>query len=245
MTRKKKEVKVEVVEVVEVIEVVKEIEPVEIILKFNEFIPKHPKRKSIYTKFYDLLVKYYNKFKTEKFLNAENQEMNYKYNFTNDQLQKIALNIEKCIFNYTLVNHNSQDWNNMFQTFYIQSVVRVYGNLNPDGYLKNTNLIHRLFCGEFQSQELVYFNSEKMFPERYNKMMDEYYDSLPKYAEKVKIEDMPDGMHFCGKCKTHKTSHYQLQTRSAKIIGWKSTLLITSWLCYLKNSYSPSIMLKC
>lgn len=214
-------------------------------LKYDEFIPKHPKRKNIYIKFYDLLVKYYNKFKTEKFLNAENQEMNYKYNFSNDELQKIALNIEKGIFNNTLSNHQVEDWNNMFQIYYIHNAVRVYGNLNPESYLKNVNLIHRLFYGEFKPEELAFFDAEKRFPERYREMMDDYIASLPKYTEKIKVEDMPDGAHFCGKCKTYKTTYYQLQTRSAKIIGWKSTLLITSWLCYWKNSCSPSLILKC
>jgi transcription elongation factor S-II len=212
-------------------------------LKYDEFIPKHPKRKSIYTKFYDLLVLHYNKFKTQTFLNAKNEEMNYKYNFTNDLLQKMALNIEKGIFNYTLSNHNTQDWNNMFQTYYIHCCVTVYGNLNPDSYLKNVNLIHRLFYGEFKPEELAFFDAEKRFPERYRETMDDYLASLPKYAEKPKVQE--DGMFRCSKCKTYKTTYYQLQTRSAKIIGWKSTLLITSWLCYWKNSCSPSLILKC
>ena len=216
-------------------------------LTYDDFIPKHPKRKSIYIKFYDLLVKYYNKFKTEKFLNVENQEMNYKYNFTNDQLQKMALNIEKGIFNHTLSNHSSQDWNNMFETYYIHTTITVYSNLNPESYLKNVNLIHRLFYGEFKPEELAFFDAEKRFPERYREMMDDYLASLPKYAEK---QEQPDGMHKCGYCasqkkEAYKTTYYQLQTRSAKIIGWKSTLLITSWLCYWENSCSPSLILRC
>ena len=166
-------------------------------------------------RFYDLLVLYYNKFKTEIFLNSKNQEINYKYNFTNDKLQKIALNIEKGIFNHTLSNHNAQDWNNMFETYYIYCCVTVYSNLNPDSYLKNVNLIRRLFYGEFKPEELAYFDAEKRFPERYSETMANYEASLPKYAEKVNIEDMPDGMHSCGKCKSRKTTYYQLQTRSA------------------------------
>ena len=124
----------------------------------------------------------------------------------------MTLNIEKSIFNYTLGNNHSKDWNNMFQTYYINSCVRVYGNLNPDSYIKNINLIHRLFYGEFQPQELVYFNSEKIFPEKYRELMKQYEESLPKYAEKTEDED---GAFRCGKCKSMKTSYYQMQTRSA------------------------------
>jgi len=206
-------------------------------LTYDEFIPKHPKRKDIYTKFYALLVLYYNK----------SVEMNYKYDFTNDLLQKMALNIEKGIFNYTLQNNKVQDWNSIFQTYYIDNCVRVYSNLNPESYLKNINFIHRLFSIEFKPEELAYFDAEKRFPERHSQMMDDYQASLPKYAEK---QEQPDGLHKCGYCasqkkEAYKTTYYQLQTRSAKIIGWKSTLLITSWLCYWKNSCSPSLMLKC
>ena len=216
-------------------------------LKYDDFIPKHPKRKKIYIKFYDLLVFQYNRFKLEKFLNAENKEISHKYNFSNDELQKIALNIEKSIFNYTLADNNTQDWNHIFQTYYINSCVRVYSNLNPDSHLKNINLIHRLFYGEFKPEELACFDAEKRFPERYNEIMTEYIASLPKYAEK---QEEPDGIHKCIYCasqkkEAYKTTYYQLQTRSAKIIGWKSTLLITSWLCYWKNSCSPSFILRC
>jgi len=239
MPRKKTQIKVN--EVKNEVKTETEIELPEVEkekLLYDEFIPKHPKRKSIYTKFYDLLVKYYNKFKTE---------MNYKYNYNFDELQKMALNIEKGIFNHTLSNHSSQDWNNMFETYYIHTTVTVYSNLNPESYLKNVNLIHRLFYGEFKPEKLAYFDAEKRFPERYREIIDDYEASLPKYAEK---EEQPDGMHKCGNCasqkkEAYKTTYYQLQTRSAKIIGWKSTLLITSWLCYWKNSCSPSVILKC
>jgi DNA-directed RNA polymerase subunit M/transcription elongation factor TFIIS len=120
--------------------------------------------------------------------------------------------------------------------------VRIYTNLNPDSYIKNTELIHRFFKKEFTEFELAYFDAEKLFPSRYYELMEMYSDKSKFY---VKQEPTNDGAHFCGKCKTYKTTYYQLQTRSAKIIGWKSALLITSWLCYWKNSCSPSLILKC
>ena len=175
-------------------------------LKYDEFIPKHPKRKGIYTKLYNLLLKHYNKFK----LDNVSKETNY--NISNYDLQKMVLNIEKGIFNYTLVNHSAQDWNNIFETYYINCCVRVYSNLNPDSCLKNTNLIHRLFKREFEPEKLAYFNNEQRFPERYKEIMKNYEDNLPKYAEEQEDED---GVFTCGKCKSQKTSYYQMQTRSA------------------------------
>ena len=91
--------------------------------------------------------------------------------------------------------------------------------------------------------ELAFFDSEKLFPSRYYEIIKEYEAQKPKFSKPV--EPTNDGAHFCGKCKTHKTTYYQLQTRSAKLIGWKSTLLITSWLCYWENSCSPSLILRC
>ena len=64
-----------------------------------------------------------------------------------------------------------------------------------------------------------------------------YIESQPKYAKK---EEEEDGMHRCTKCKTYKTTYYQLQTRSAKF-GYKSKLLKTYWLCFWENSIIPII----
>ncbi len=36
-----------------------------------------------------------------------------------------------------------------------------------------------------------------------------------KYGKKQDPEDMPDGLFMCGKCKKYKTTHSQVQTRSA------------------------------
>ena len=130
-------------------------------LKYDNFIPKHPKRKNIYIKFNDLLILHYNKFKV----------MNFDYNFSIDDLQKISLNIEKGIFNYTLINHNNKDWDMMFEFYYIESCVTVYSNLNPCSYLKNVNLIHRLFQSQFEPEELAFLDPSKRFPERHNEIM--------------------------------------------------------------------------
>ena len=174
------------------------------------FIPKHPRRKYIYAKFYNLLVLNLNKFK--------DNQLNYNMSF--DDIQKISLNIEKSIFNYTLINHISQDWNNMFQFYYIQSCVTVFSNLNPDGNLKNTNLIHRLFMNEFKPEQIAFMGPSERFPEKHSEIMKIYKDSLGPEPVAVKIEDLPDGMHKCGNCMSskrpaYKTTHYQLQTRSA------------------------------
>lgn len=197
------------------------------------YIPKHPCRKNVYDKFYYLLG---------------DLIKNYP-NYTTINTQKMALNIERGIFNYTIKNRldyktaisssnkkidqgissNDNIWNEMLKYSYQSKAVKIYTNLNPTSYLKNKNLANRLFNKEFTEFELVEFGAADLFPERYAQILAEYRALQPKEMEEE--EEQEDGMFRCGKCKTYRTSYYQLQTRSAKI-GWKSILLITSWLCY-------------
>ena len=123
----------------------------------------------------------------------------------------------------------------MKEVFLIKlSIQKHYNNLNPNSSLKNTQLLHRLLSKEFNEFELCSFTSKQLFPERWNELVQTCIKLEPKYSEKEQV--IEDGVFKCGKCKTYKTSYYQLQTRSAKIIGWKSTLPITFWLCYWENS---------
>lgn len=165
--------------------------------QYDELIPSRTNRKRVYTKMFELLE-------------IQNKEP---YTFSKDDLQKIALNIERGIFNYAVEVSSKPDWeNHMFKHNYISKAVRIYTNLNPENSLKNIELIHRLFKKEFTEFELATFDSERLFPSR-------YYEILEKYGEKKIEVNKPDpdiqGMFRCGKCKTYKTSYYQMQTRSA------------------------------
>lgn len=194
----------------------------------DKLIPNHPDRKRIYEKFYNLI---------------KNNISNYNFNYNDNDIKKMSINIERGIFNYS-INHYSnyhsyiETWNEQFKRLYIGRSVIIYNNLNPKSTLKNTNLLNRLLSKEFNEFEMCLFTPEKMFPERWNEIVEICKQSEPKYAEKPQVID--DGVFKCGKCKSYKTSYYQLQTRSAKIIGWKSTLPITFWLCYWKNSWNPN-----
>lgn len=165
-------------------------------LSRDNLISKHPYRESIYKKFFELLTKH-------------NQEP---YSYSPDDIQKFALNIERGIFNYAVSKASSKEWDFMFKHYYTNNAVRLYSNINPESYIKNTELIHRLFRKEFTEFELAFFDSEKIFPSKYHELLEKYGEKSKTY---VKPEATNDGAHFCGKCKTYKTSYYQLQTRSA------------------------------
>jgi DNA-directed RNA polymerase subunit M/transcription elongation factor TFIIS len=165
-------------------------------LSRDNLIPKHPTRENVYKKLFDLLDKY----------------NTTPYSFTQDDLQKFSLNLERGIFNYSVSYSSSRDWDFMFKHIYTSKAVRIYTNLNPYNSLKNTELIHRFFRKEFTEFELAHFDSEKLFPSQYYELMEMYRDKTNPF---VKQEATNDGAHFCGKCKTNKTTYYQLQTRSA------------------------------
>lgn len=168
-------------------------------LLYTYLIPKHPCREKIYTKFFELLQKH-----------------SGNYNVDINNIQKMSLNIERGIFNHTLSSTSidcKDSWNNLFQTIYMGKAVRIYTNLDPDGYLKNVNLIHRLFSKEFNEFEILNLTPEQIFPERHAEILYNIKARQPKVAEKEL--EVPDGAFKCGKCKSMKTTYYQLQTRSA------------------------------
>jgi len=169
----------------------------------EKLIPSHPDRKRIFEKFYNLI---------------KNNISNYKFDYNDNDIKKMCLNIERGIFNYAInsyTNYHSyiETWNDQFKTLYIGRSVMIYNNLNPNSKLKNTKLLIRLLSKEFNEFEMCLFTPKEMFPERWNELINICKESEPKYADKPQVID--DGVFKCGKCKTYKTSYYQLQTRSA------------------------------
>ena len=172
-------------------------------IELNKLIPNHPTRKHIYEKFQNLISKYIN----EKDYNL-------------DDIMKIAINLERGIFNYTISIYPNrkinETWNNYFNNLYIDRAVKIYNNLNPASSLQNKTLLNRLLSKEFNEFEISSFNSEQLFPERWKELIDKHLtninDDLPI---QIKLEDRADGLFKCGKCKSYKTEYNEKQTRSA------------------------------
>jgi transcription elongation factor S-II len=169
----------------------------------DNLIPNHPNRKRIYEKFYNLI---------------KDNLTHYKDNYNDNYIKKMSLNIERGIFNYAInlySNYNShiETWNDQFKNVYIGRSVIIYNNLNPNSKLQNKKLLLRLLSKEINEFQLGLFTPQEMFPERWNEIVEICKLSEPKYSEKPEVID--DGVFKCGKCKSYKTSYYQLQTRSA------------------------------
>ena len=67
--------------------------------------------------------------------------------------------------------------------------------------------------GEITPEELVNIHPKRLDPERWEKEKRKISDKI--VFKQSNLETMGDGLHKCGKCKSMKTSYYQLQTRSS------------------------------
>jgi transcription elongation factor S-II len=67
--------------------------------------------------------------------------------------------------------------------------------------------------GDVNEFDLCSYGPDKLFPERYNEIMSTYKSDISK--EVVKQDENVEGLFKCGRCKTYKTTYYQMQTRSA------------------------------
>lgn len=164
--------------------------------KMDDLIPVQQDRKRIYEKFYGFLIKHVS-------------------NTPEENVKKMALNIERGIFNCVLkqsCTNGKRYWDKMFKTLYMNRAVVVMTNINPNSYLQNKRLLSRLLDKEFNEFELCAFEPKDMFPERWELLNKRFNENT------LKEETQPDeneGMFRCGKCKTRKTTYYQMQTRSA------------------------------
>lgn len=171
-------------------------------IELDKLIPIHPTRKRVYEKFNNLITTY------------------NLHQFNKDEIIKMAINLERGIFNYTISIYSNrkinETWNDYFNNIYINRAVKIYNNLNPDSSLKNKTLLNRLLSKEFNEFELSSFNSEQLFPERWKELIDKYLTNInDDFPEQIKLEDRADGLFKCGKCKSYKTEYNEKQTRSA------------------------------
>jgi transcription elongation factor S-II len=173
-------------------------------MSLERVIPNHPQRKKIYDKFLNLLSTYIDK---------------KDYHYSNEDIQKMALNIERGIFNSVLNLYNkkttNETWNTIFKNMYLNKCIIIYDNLNPSGRIQNTGLLERLLQKEFNEFEMCSFSSDKLFPEKHKSLMEVYCPNPYQDVHNIKKMEQPDGLFKCGKCKSYKTEYSERQTRSA------------------------------
>jgi transcription elongation factor S-II len=172
----------------------------QVLVGLDKLIPYHPKRKKVYEKFNNLLV--------------ENTKA---YNYSEDEIKKMALNIERGIFNRALSIYSNktlnESWNEIFSHLYINRAVVIYDNLNPNGKIQNVNLLTRFLSKEFDEFELCSLTPDRIFPELWEKHIREHCSDM--FKPPPKPMERPDGFFKCVRCKSYKTEYNEKQTRSA------------------------------
>lgn len=126
---------------------------------------------------------------------------------------KICTDIEKCILNYACDTSCGQPaWDNPdFVKMYKHKFLWLQCGLKD-----NTELVDKICVTKIKPKELVTMGPHQLRPDGlYAKtMQDRIHKELRKeyLAKEIKNQD---GLFRCERCKTKKTTYYQLQTRSA------------------------------
>jgi DNA-directed RNA polymerase subunit M/transcription elongation factor TFIIS len=189
----------------------------------DKYIPIQKNRKRVYEKVYSVLLE-----------NSEEDK--------DESLKKMAINIERGIFNNTLEESKEKSWNEYFKTLYINKAVNLYMNLNPKSYIKNVNYIKNVLDKKWNEFELPKLSAEDRFNELYpycEKCEYVHYIKLEcdVKVKPIKPEDLPDGQFRCrqGRCRSWKTVHYEVQLRSA---DEPCSVFVTCQIC--KSRYRAS-----
>lgn len=190
-----------------------------------EYAPKHEVRHQVFKKFELLILKLWD-------LNKD--LVDYKY--SEFDLIKMAINLEKGIFNGSILLKQNYDiggfWDIRFKAVYTQRFISIYYNLDPDSYINNKNLHIRFFQKEFTIHYLcTTMNCYEMFPEIYQK----YFSQKNYEKELVEKYNNPvldnSGQMKCRKCKKYNTVLLDLRMRKSADEPMTATILCIDKKC--------------
>jgi len=126
--------------------------------------------------------------------------------------ERQGINLEKGIFNYAIKEANNRKiikkWENpYFVQIYVDHLRSIYLNL------KNQELLSMVKNNEIPSQTLAFMTHQEMNHEHWRLMIDR---KIKRDASKfnTNVQASTD-MFTCRKCKSKRSTFYELQTRSA------------------------------
>jgi DNA-directed RNA polymerase subunit M/transcription elongation factor TFIIS len=145
----------------------------------------------------------------------------------------LARNCERSILNWTIANTRHSSWEDLiFRRTYKMKATWLLAEMKrapkvaaslvaQDGRVRldlkvGPQLILRVKRKELESAKLAYYPADILWPEGPYAQMTRRRKAreLEREAAQASVE-AHDGQFKCGKCKSQKTSYYQLQTRSA------------------------------
>lgn len=138
--------------------------------------------------------------------------------FTGHLLKTDIIELERAIYNHCIQeatkHHILRDWSfPLFQKMYERKMRFYTGNLHPDCYVENKNLLARYKNKEFRFEDLVTWNNTEIFPERNKELAEKQFQREQRLLEGNKAN--ATDQFFCGRCHKRQCTYYELQTRSA------------------------------
>lgn len=130
---------------------------------------------------------------------------------------KLCLNLEKCIFNWSVRVTKQQgdqpSWENpIFKNRYKNKFLNIQFNLQDP----ENNLVDRIKSEKVKLTDIMWMGPIELNPMgRYARTREKLrIDELHRVALNTTDENY-EGLFKCNKCKSKKTTYYQMQTRSA------------------------------
>tara|TARA_R110002074_G_scaffold394622_1_gene582123 strand:- start:1165 stop:1674 length:510 start_codon:yes stop_codon:yes gene_type:complete len=130
----------------------------------------------------------------------------------------LPTNIEKSIFNWAvnrmMVIGDTPTWeSNVFRETYKNRMLSILWNFNND----STDIVKRLADKKFKSIAIVDMKPDEIWPNGPYGTTKENKRVHDAHLQAINAEEKEQyvGMFKCGKCKSMKTTYYQMQTRSA------------------------------
>jgi transcription elongation factor S-II len=127
----------------------------------------------------------------------------------------VPFNMEKSVFNWSIREIKNRSgvpaWENpLFKWLYKSKFLSIKYNM------ETSDLTERILSGEIKSRFVASLNSTGMNPNgRHAQAIRAREEKQAKLFAKNKMDEDFSGTFKCGKCKSMKTTYYQMQTRSA------------------------------
>jgi transcription elongation factor S-II len=128
----------------------------------------------------------------------------------------ICINLEKNILNYATeqarkINQQPAWDNHKYTSMYKQKFLQIQHNLKNSPVLKGLIIDKKI-----KTKDVIEMRPEDLWPDGpYAKKMEDRIIKEMRKAYLAKESKNQDGFFKCGRCKSMKTTYYQMQTRSA------------------------------
>lgn len=125
-----------------------------------------------------------------------------------------VVNLEKGVLNHAMDKFPAEDCtfeNHVFGSSYKHKFLEIKNNL-----IRNPDLVERLNNKSLRTQNVLNMKPWEAVPDgNYKKLMDERIHKDMRKEFLAREAKNQTGFFRCSRCKTNKTTYYQLQTRSA------------------------------